>query len=155
MTRSRSGRGLVGRWCEERQKIVYYDKGAIDDYRAECRNNPVAPMVVSDTIDWMKHPGTGQYTNSRSTFDQISKACGLVPWEEPSDWNGNGVCRELNDAELQEIEDDIDQATRRAFNDLKWGQVELSDDQQQYAKEVNSKVEAATGKPSVIKGTME
>lgn len=152
---SKPSRGMLGRYCKERKKMVWYDKEDVLDYQEERRNNPVAPSIQCDTMDAMKHPKTGQWTDSKSHFDAISKATGCIPWEEPKDWNGNGIHRELNSKELKEIEDDIDQATRRTYNDLRDGQMRLSDGQKQFAKEVNEKFEAVTGKSSKMHGGME
>ena len=147
-------RGKIGRYTKE-SGWTWHDKEAIADYRAKARANPIAPAVQCDTMDVLKHPKTGIFTDSKSHFDAMSRATGCVPWEPPKDWNGNGVYRELNAKEAKEIEDDIDQATRRAYNDLRDGQMPLSDQQQHFAKEVNEKYEAVTGKTSKLIGGME
>lgn len=148
-------RGQIGVWSDEKQKFIYYDKEKVKDAMIKRRNNPVAPSIKVDTMDYMKHPMTGQWTDSKSTFDAISKATGCVPWEEPDDWEGNGVYRELNELELKEIEEDIDQAAKRAYYDLRDGNMKLSDEQQKYAKEVNEVIEAKTGKTSKLIGGIE
>lgn len=148
-------RGKIGIWDKELGRMVWYDKEKIADHRVRVRNNPIAPMIQTDTMELMKHPKTGIYTDSRSHFDAMSKATGCVPWEPPKDWNGNGVYRELNERELKEIEDDIDQAARRAWVDLRDGAMKLSDEQKQYAKEVNEIFEAKTGKPAKLTGRLD
>lgn len=148
-------RGQIGVWSAEEQRFIWYDKEAVMDAHIKRRNNPVAPMIKCDTMDYMKHPKTGMWTDSKSSFDAMSKATGCIPWEPPKDWDSNGVCRDLNEKELKEIGEDIDQAGRRTFNDLRDGQVELSDDQQLAAKEINEKFEAVTGKTSKMSGGME
>lgn len=148
-------RGKIGRYDPETKSWTWYDKEAIADYQAERRKNPVAPAVHVDTMDAIKHPRTGITTDSKSHFDAMSKATGCIPWEPPKDWNGNGVYRDLNDKEMKEIEDDIDQASRRAFKDLRDGNQYLSPEQKAAAKELNQKYEATTGKSSKLTGGID
>lgn len=148
-------RGKIGRWDKERGCMMWVDKEKLLDLIAEHRNNPRAPMVMQDTIDYMKHPGTGMYTDSRSTFESWNKACGLVSADtKPIDFSKPTAWRELNDKELFEVEQDIDQAFRRAYNDLKWGQQALSENQKAYAADVNKRFEQVTGKKPEVKGDL-
>lgn len=152
---TKPSRGKIGKFCSKEKRWIWYDKEDIADYRAKMRENPVAPSIRCDTMDAMKHPKTGQWTDSKSHFDAISKATGCIPWDPPKDWNANGIHRELNDKELKEIEEDIDQAARRAYNELTWGQLKMSEDQKHFAKEVNEKFETVTGKTPKLAGGLD
>lgn len=148
-------RGWVARWDSRRGKMLWAKKESLLDLRAEDRNNPIAPMIMQDSIDWMKHPGTGKYTDSRSTFESWNKACGLVPADnKPINFDKPTAWRELNDKELFEVEKDIDQAFRRAYNDLTWGNQPLSEQAKAFAADVNSKFEQVTGRKPEVKGAL-
>jgi len=148
-------RGWVGRWNKATGKMMYAKKEDILDLVARHRNNPIAPMVMQDTIDWMKHPGTGAYTDSRSTFESWNKVCGLVPADtKPIDYSKPTAWRDLNDKELSEVEADIDQAFRRAHNDLTWGAMPLTEAQKAAAALVNDKFEQVTGRKPEVKGAL-
>lgn len=123
--------------------MIWFTAEELEQAASVRRNNPVAPYVIADTMDTLKHPGDGRFYDSKSSFNQTSKALGLVPWEEPKDWNADGTYRSPDE---KLIEEDINQAIERAYNDIKWDNVQLTDEQQVFAKETNEKIKAVTGK---------
>lgn len=146
-----------GYYDEVAGRVVWVPLEEVLEWQARRRNNPVAPMIQVDTMDALKHPGTGVYTDSRSKFDQMSKACGLVVDTSPVKSAEeaaltNGTVRELSKEEWKDRDKDVENAFQEAHRDLVWGNQKLNEDQQQYAKQVNEQFEAATGKSSKLKG---
>ena len=46
---------------------------------AESRRSDIAaPMVISDSMDALRHPATGLYSDSKSSFRRMTKAAGCV-----------------------------------------------------------------------------
>lgn len=134
---------LYGFYDKEKREVIWVPYDKVREAHFKRINNPVAPMVMGDTIEATKHHGDGRVYESRSAFNRATKACGLSDgWSAPDDWNTNGTYVPPN---LQEIREDVDQAYDRAVNDLKWGAAELSDSQKEYAKEVNEVLEARLG----------
>lgn len=147
-------RGKIGVYDHEQGRMRWYDKEEVEELHRQRRNNPVAPMIISDTIELMKHPGTGLYTESRTTFERMSRATGLVPAEnKPIDFTKPTNCRDLNDKELKEVEQDVDQAVRRTWDDLKSGRAELSEEQKAYAKQINETLKSRGVSPE-LKGDL-
>jgi hypothetical protein len=109
--------------------------------------------VITDTMDALKHPGTGLWYDSKKAFDKASRDTGYSnDWSPPKDGYEatNGVTRPAESPDIQAaIEADVEQAVERAANDLKWGNQYLSPEQKTYAKDVNEKLEAAKGLPNV------
>lgn len=148
--------GVRGYWNKEKKCMEYY---SIEDIKRMCahrRNNPVAPMIIQDTMDVMKHPGTGLFTDSKSAFERMNEASGLVnTGVEPNEsWCDTMNKPTMSKKELQEIEQDIDQAYRRAHRDLVWGNADLSDEARESAKLVNEQYKAKTGLEPVVKGSL-
>ncbi len=57
-------------WCKEQGKLV--ERGQ------QIRKFMGAPFIIQDTINAQQHPGTCMYTDSRSQFNRMTKACGLT-----------------------------------------------------------------------------
>jgi hypothetical protein len=141
----------VGFYDKETGEVRWVPVEKLKDYAAERRKNPVAPMIIQDTIDWMKHPGDGRFYDSRSAFEQVNKAMGLVQRDIPKDFDfdRDGTTRSLSKEELASIEADIDQATQRTYHGLKNDAINLTEDQRQYAKAVNETLEATIGTAAI------
>ena len=150
------GSKFTGFYNKQSGEVEWIDSKLIEDYRIQRRNNPVAPAVIQDTMDKLKHPGTGKYTESKAEFDRMSKETGLVPadFSPNDDFNRNGVSRELNKKEQEQIAADVEQASKRAYIGLRDGSIEVPEHSREYAKHVNESYEAATGKKAVIKGAI-
>lgn len=142
-----------GFWDKEQQRIVWVDGEDVARAAEYRRKNPVAPIVIQDTIDKIKHPGDGRIYESRSAYEQTSKALGLVQVDIPKDFdfNRNTMVRDLSKAEIDAIGQDIEQAAHKAYYDLRDGNQALTDEQQQYAAAVNESFQAATGKAPTVK----
>ena len=131
-------------------KVIWVTHDKLQDIRYERLRNPIAPTIMQDTIDPIKHQGDGRIYESRSAFDRTSKALGLVPdWQAPESYDIDGTNIGLSDADLERLDKDIDQAQRKALNDLKWGNANLTDEQQLVAKETNEVLEAAGIKTAI------
>lgn len=143
----------MGFFDKETGEIRWVPVEKLKDYAAERRKNPVAPMIIQDTIDWMKHPGDGRYYDSRSSFEQTSKAMGLVQSDIPKDFDyqRDTMIRDLSKAEIDAIGQDIEQASHRAYHALRDGAQPLTDEQREYAAVVNESFTTATGKAPVVK----
>lgn len=140
---------LYGYYDKERREVVWVPYEQVRDSHFKRLNNPVAPMVMGDTIEATKHHGDGRVYESRSAFNRATKACGLSDgWSPPEDWNTDGTYVAPN---IREIREDVDQAYDRAINDLEWGATYLTDEQKLYAKEVNEVVAAQIGTAKVEK----
>lgn len=137
-----------GYWCTKRNCMIWYTHDELKDLAIQRARNPIAPYVIQDSMDALKHPGDGRLYDSKSSFDQASKAMGLTAWEPPKNWDSNGTYQEPDE---KLIEQDMNQAVERAYNDLKWGDTKLDDNQQQAAKEINEKYKAVTGKEPTLK----
>jgi hypothetical protein len=70
-------------------------------------------------------------------------------WQAPESYDIDGTNIGLSDADLERLDKDIDQAQRKALNDLKWGNANLTDEQQLVAKETNQVLEAAGIKTTI------
>lgn len=44
----------------------------------ESRSDLKAPMIISDNMDALRHPATGLYTDSKSSFRKMTQASGCV-----------------------------------------------------------------------------
>lgn len=130
-----------GYWNKDTQEFDWYTAEQIADYRAKVRNNPVAPMIIQDTIPAVRHHAAMVTTESRSQFDALCKATGTAPREAPISFR-DSTAKPLERQHLDEIKQDIDQATRRAANDLRWGQAKLDEDKQHIAASINQSLEA-------------
>lgn len=142
-----------GFWDKQLGRVVWVDGERVAAAAAYRRKNPVAPMVIQDTIDKIKHPGDGRIYDSRSAYEQTSKALGLVQVDIPKDFdfNRNTMVRDLSKAEIDAIGQDIEQAVHKAYYDLRDGNQALTDGQRQYAQAVNESFAAATGKTPEVK----
>jgi len=131
-------------------KPVWVDYDKLQDIRFERLRNPKVFTFISDTIDPIKHQGDGRIYESRSAFDRTSKALGLVSdWQAPESYDTDGTNIGLSAADLERLDKDIEQAQLKALNDLKWGNANLSEEQQLVAKETNQVLEAAGIKTTI------
>ena len=140
-------RGYIGVWCSKEHRMKWYRKEDVEDANTRRRNNPVAPYVRGDYMDPLKHPGDGQFYDSKAAFDAKSKELGLAPWEPPKDWNKDGT---TIGADEDLIEADLDQALYRAYHELKNDGANLDDEGQLRAKEINEQISAVTGKDTKL-----
>lgn len=143
----------VGFYDKATGVVKWFSADRLKDYAAERRNNPVAPMIIQDTIDWMKHPGDGRYYDSRSSFEHVSKAMGLAQCSIPDDfnYNRNTMIRDLSKEEVAAIGEDIEQAAHRTYHALRDGAQKMTDDQKDYAAAVNESYTDVTGKTADVK----
>lgn len=88
-----------------------------------------APAVIGDTMDAQRHPGTGLYTESKSAWEAMDKQTGMFTEGKLSKAPDRSKERKA------ENKKDIQQATRRAKNDLEYGMAPLSAQYKQNLRE--------------------
>lgn len=139
-----------GFYDKETGTVRWLPYEVVQDHLVKQRQNPKAPYIRCDTMEPLKHQGDGKVYDSKSAFDATSKALGLVEWQPPKDWNTNGT---FNPAAIdeKEIAADIERAQLEALNDLKWGNIKLTEEQKEGARNFNENYKAVTGKEPIIK----
>lgn len=80
-----------------------------------------APAVIGDTMDAQRHPGTGLYCESKSAWEAMDKQTGMFTEGKLS------KAPDRTKERKAENRKDIQQATRRAKNDLENGMAPLSE----------------------------
>jgi len=68
---------MRGTWVYRNGRLV--EKGGPQDVRTEPQRSSLpAPMLISDTMEPVQHPCTGEYFASKRAFRAVTKAHGCV-----------------------------------------------------------------------------
>jgi hypothetical protein len=145
MTRQR------GFYNKKTGKVVWVDLEKIQDFCIEKRNNPVAPAVIGDAMDPLKTPN-GVWCDSKAIYDRTVESEGYRIQGDNEKAQGGGWEAETTEKWLNDVEADVEQATHRAINDLRYDAHEFSEDSRAQADDINSKFKAVTGKEPTVKG---
>lgn len=147
-------------FCDkETGKVIWVPLEAVQDLQIERRNNPVAPNIIGDTMDPLKSP-KGVWCDSKAKWEQQVESEGFRIRGDDEKATGHGWEAPSDAKWFKEVEADLEQATQRAYNELKDGNHKagesslIPENRVEHAKHVNELFKSTTGKDPIIKGSL-
>ena len=90
--------GIRGKWV--------YDASQNKLVESVPSTNIYTHSIIQDTIDPLRHPGTGELYESKSAFRRKSKELGYVEIDDDKTWNSIG---EYRPAKLEGLKEDFEE----------------------------------------------
>lgn len=145
-----------GFYDKELQKVVWYDADEVDRRCRELRAQVDAPMVITDTMDPIRYRGL--HYESKRAYEAAIRRDGLSVKSEadiigsPFDMSNYDFMKDgtTKPIDIKEIEDDTEYAQVKAIEALRDGTMQLTQEQQQAAKDINQIYTERTGKSATI-----